>query len=718
MERKLLKEVFGYDEFRPPQGEAIRSILKGRDALIVMPTGSGKSLCYQIPALIFRGTTVVLSPLISLMKDQIDQMRALGIEARTLNSSLSPEEYSENAEALLSGKVKLLYMAPETALKRPAMALLARAGVDCIAVDEAHCISEWGHDFRPEYRQLGAFREAFPGAVCAALTATATPRVRGDIRERLNFREPGEFIASFNRDNLFYEVVPKSDPYRQALDFLGEFRDESGIVYCFSRKEVDRLSDFLSRNGFSSLPYHAGLDDATRRRHQDLFARDDARVMVATIAFGMGIHKTNIRFVLHFDLPKSIESYYQETGRAGRDGLPARCLLLYGPCDAVKIRYFINRIPEDARRVAASHHLSALSGYAETAGCRRRPLLSHFGEEYAVENCAMCDNCVNPPGAETDYTHQARKFLSCVKRTGESFGYSHIVDVLRGSESKKILERGHQNLSTYAIGGELSKKQWMTLGRRLTVGGLLFQDLDSYGALKLTAKGYAVMKGEAPFLTSPIGEDAPSRRAPGAAAHDSELFNLLRAKRKSIADAAGVPPYVVFSDRTLAEMAHYFPRSPESLLDIHGVGRSKLERYGDEFIQIIEDYCARHAVTGSPPPPKARAKAPDDYRHREVGRAFNNGMEIDVLMERFGVARQTVLTHLFRYCMEEGTLRAEGLAPLMTLPDETRQALYRAFDEVGTDRMRPVHDAMKGEANYDDIALYRLAYLAEHATRI
>ncbi len=596
MESKLLKEVFGYDEFRPPQGEAIRSILEGRDALIVMPTGSGKSLCYQIPALIFGGTTVVISPLISLMKDQIDQMRVLGIEARTLNSSLSPDEYAGNADALLAGQVKLLYLAPETALKRPVMGILSQIGVDCIAVDEAHCISEWGHDFRPEYRQLSAFRDAFPGAVCAALTATATPRVRGDIRERLNFREQGEFIASFNRSNLFYEVVPKKDPYNQALDFLREFRDESGIIYCFSRKEVDALSDFLNRSGFSSLPYHAGLDDGTRRRHQDLFARDDARIMVATIAFGMGIHKTNIRFVLHFDLPKSIESYYQETGRAGRDGLSARCLLLYGPGDAVKIRYFINQIPEDARRVAAAHHLSALSGYAETAGCRRLPLLAHFGEVYTMENCSMCDNCINPPAAETDYTPQAQKFLSCVKRTGESFGYSHVIDVLRGSESKKILDRGHQNLSTYNIGGELSKKQWMVLGRRIAIKGLIIQDLDSYGALKLTAEAYAVMKGEARFLTAPIGEDAPSRRAPGVTTHDGELFNILRARRKSIADAGGVPPYVVFSDRTLAEMAASFPRSRESLLDIHGVGARKLERYGDEFIRIIEEYCTGHGV--------------------------------------------------------------------------------------------------------------------------
>ncbi len=712
MEQKLLKDVFGYDQFRPPQGEAIRSVMARRDTLVIMPTGSGKSLCYQVPALLFPGTTVVISPLISLMKDQMDQLRALGIEARTLNSSLSPEEYSDSAEAVLAGRVKLLYLAPETALKRTVTGILSRIQVDCIAVDEAHCISEWGHDFRPEYRQLASFRENFPGAVCAALTATATPRVREDIKERLNFREPGEFIASFNRTNLFYEVVPKSDPYRQVLEFLQEYRDESGIIYCFSRKEVERVSEYLARNGYSARPYHAGLDDETRRRNQELFARDDTRIMVATIAFGMGIHKTNVRFVVHFDLPKSIESYYQETGRAGRDGLPANCLLLYGPGDAVKIKYFINQIPEDTRRVAANHHLASLTAYAETSGCRRHPLLSHFGEEHAGGNCAMCDNCVNPPAAEIDYTVQARKFLSCVKRTGESFGYSHIVDVLRGSESQKVMERNHHRLSTYNIGGELTKKQWMALGRRMALKGLIVQDLDSYGALKLTPKGYAVMKGDEPFLGAPLAEDAPAAKSRAAAEYDAELFNLLRAKRKSIADAENVPPYVVFSDRSLADMATHFPRSRESLLDVHGVGRSKLERYGDEFLRIIVAYCEGRGIAESVRPPKVRAKADGEYRHQEMGRAYNGGADIVQLMRKYGVARQTVLTNLYKFYLEERTLRAEGFESFLNLSGETRDVLFQLFDVLGIDRLGLVFEKMGGDVSYDDLALYRLAYLA------
>jgi ATP-dependent DNA helicase RecQ len=596
MQHSLLKEIFGYSGFRPPQGEAISSILSRRDSLVIMPTGGGKSLCYQIPSLIFKKLTVVISPLISLMKDQIDQARALGIEARTLNSALPPDEYNENLDALLAGRVRLLYLAPETAMKPGIISMLKGIGVECLAIDEAHCISEWGHDFRPEYHQLSVFRKAFPDAVCAAFTATATPRVRVDIKKRLNFKDAGEFTASFNRPNLFYEVIPKQEPYKQVIEFLKNYRDESGIIYCFSRREVEKLSGFLTDNNFAALPYHAGLDDETRRRNQELFARDEVRIMAATIAFGMGIHKTNIRFVMHFDLPKSIESYYQETGRAGRDGLPARCLLLYGPGDAVKIKYFINQITDENRRASAAGHLDALSAFAETDECRRIPLLSHFGEKYGETTCGMCDNCTSAPAEQIDYTLQSQKLLSCIKRTGESFGFSHIIDILRGSESQKIKDREHHNLSTWNIGKEFTKKQWMTLGRRLMSKNILIQDAESFGSVKLTEKAYAVMKGEIKFHSAFIAaETVKASRAASSGSvtnFDHDLFNLLRTKRKSIAEAESVPPYIIFSDRSLTEMAVYYPRTEESFLEIHGVGRTKLERYGENFIRVIKNYCA------------------------------------------------------------------------------------------------------------------------------
>ena len=551
------------------------------------------------------------------------------------------------------------------------------------------------------------------GAVCLALTATATPRVRADISRSLGLQGSNEFVASFNRQNLFIEVAPKRDGAAQLTRFLERFKEQSGIIYCFSRRQVDELSEFLIRRGYAVRPYHAGLDNEARRCNQEAFIRDDVQIMVATIAFGMGINKPNVRFVVHYDLPKSIEGYYQEIGRSGRDGLPAHCLLLYSYGDAAKLKYFINQ-KEGDERMAAVQQFDAIVRYAEDErNCRRKPLLAYFGEDFPAAQCGNCDNCPTPkPRCWTTYTLPAQKFLSCVVRTGESFGYSHVIDVLRGSESQKVLDRGHQHLSTYNIGGELSKKQWMTLGRRLALKGLIVQDLDSYGALKITPKGYAVMKGDDRFLGAPLAEDAPARKSIAAADYDTELFNLLRAKRKAIADAEGVPPYVVFSDKSLADMSVHFPQSRESLIEVHGVGRSKLERYGDEFIRIIREYCAGNGVAEAVRPPKVRAKAAGEYRHQEVGRAYNGGAGIEQLMKKYGVARQTVLTNLYKFYLEEGTLRTDGFEPLLSLPAETRDLLYLAFDELGPERIKSVFDRMGGEVTYDDLALYRLAYLA------
>lgn len=595
--KTVLGDIFGYDEFRPLQREIIGNVLKKRDTLVIMPTGGGKSLCYQIPALIFKGLTIVVSPLISLMKDQVEQLTELGVPAVVLNSSLSNEEYSRNLERVKKNGVKLLYLAPEALLTPGMLSMLSSLQVDCLAIDEAHCISEWGHDFRPEYRQLVGVRSRFPFATCVALTATATPRVQEDIKNNLKFDASNEFIASFNRENLFIQVTPKNNPTSQTIEFLRNYPDQSGIIYCFSRRQVDDLYETLKSRGYSVRPYHAGLSDTERTQNQELFIRDDVQIIVATIAFGMGINKPNVRFVIHFDLPKNIETYYQEIGRAGRDGLRAHCLLLFSYADIQKIKYFINQ-KDDHEQQVANIHLNSMLQFAETNGCRRIPLLTYFGEDYSTEKCDMCDNCLAGEKKLVDITIPAQKFLSCVKRADEIFGANHIIDVLRGSQSKKVLKFGHTTLSTYGIGKEYSRKQWFHLARQFIQKGLIVQDT-KYGSLKLTEKAYDVLKGRELVFGILEEEHFPDRKEKKKKyeyEHDHVLFEKLRKRRKELADKAGIPPYVIFPDKTLIEMAAFFPRSGESLLHIHGVGSVKYNKYGTIFMNIIDEYCQEHNI--------------------------------------------------------------------------------------------------------------------------
>ena len=473
--QNILQKTFGFSDFLELQKEIITSVTSKTDTLVIMPTGGGKSLCYQLPALLFEGLTIVVSPLISLMKDQVEQLTELGVNAAVLNSSLSTDAYGRNCALVRNNKVKLLYVAPETLLLDRTLNLLSTVNVDCLSIDEAHCISEWGHDFRPVYRQIAGLRERFRKAVLIALTATATPRVQTDIVQNLNMNEPRKFVASFNRKNLYLQIASKTNPLFQTLDFLGNYRGKSGIIYCFSRNQVDELYEELHDRGFSVKPYHAGLPDEERKRNQELFIKDDVQIIVATIAFGMGINKPNVRFVIHYDLPKNIESYYQEIGRAGRDGLRAACLLLFNYGDIRKINYFIDQKADKERRIAKLH-LDALVNYAESYNCRRIPLLNYFGEAYNEHNCGMCDNCNSVVKDFVDITIEAQKFMSCIKRTGEIFGAGHVIDVLRGSQNKKILNRGHQNLSTFGIGKDLSKEQWSSISRQLLQKNLITKD--------------------------------------------------------------------------------------------------------------------------------------------------------------------------------------------------------------------------------------------------
>ncbi len=599
---KILKETFGYDKFISLQAEIIKNILTGNDSLVIMPTGGGKSICYQIPALIFKNLTVVISPLISLMKDQVQQLTEFGVAAVLLNSSLSGPEYQANIAAIRKKQARLLYLAPETLLKPEILQLLETVAVDCLAIDEAHCISDWGHDFRPEYRKLIEVRQRFQQAVCVALTATATERVRKDIKKSLGFGDSHEFLASFNRENLFLRISPKINAGRQITAFLKKYPDRSGIIYCATRSQVDILADDLDGKGFSVLPYHAGLGEEVRKKNQDLFVKDEVQIIVATIAFGMGINKSNVRFVIHHDIPRNIESYYQEIGRAGRDGLEAECLLLFSYGDIYKIKHFISQKSKQEQRVA-NLQLNALLGMIESTGCRRLPLLGYFGEN-GSGTCGMCDNCTEEKAPPADLTVEAQKFLSCVKRTGERFGMNHVIDVLRGSEGRRVINFRHDRLSTYAIGSDYSKKQWQSMGWQFLHQGLLEQDME-FGGLRLTQQAWAVFKGKSKVFGQPA-ENAPAKPASARKrevdfAYSHDLFEQLRQKRMEIARSLNVPPFVIFADKTLAEMAAAYPRTKENLLEIHGVGMVKYEKYGERFIAIISEYCLRNNIDAARP---------------------------------------------------------------------------------------------------------------------
>jgi ATP-dependent DNA helicase RecQ len=607
-----LKKHFGYDQFRPLQREIIEDALDGRDLFVLMPTGGGKSLCFQLPALIRDGLTIVVSPLIALMKDQVDALRTSGIAATYLNSTLDREEAKACWRGLHRSEYRMLYVAPERLMLDTFLERALNWNIAQFAIDEAHCISEWGHDFRPEYRALKKLRKHLPDVPIMALTATATDRVREDIIKELKLRDPRAYVASFNRPNLTYRVVPKTAAYQQLLDFIRSRPNDSGIVYCASRKSTESLARNLNEDGITAKPYHAGLTNTERTKHQDVFLRDDVRVITATIAFGMGINKPNVHFVVHYDLPKNIESYYQETGRGGRDGLPSECVLLFSPGDVAKQLHFIDEKAESEARIARAQ-LQQMVHYAETRDCRRATLLNYFGETYpaagdGVESqpapiqisCESCDNCLQPP--ETfDGTLHAQKFLSCVYRIHArhrfGFGLGHVVDVLRGADTEAIRQRGHSELSTYGIGAELKRGEWQAIGRELLRLGLIECAPGKFATLSLTPTGLETLRNRAPIILTKqidVAEKAPRRRT-GAIECDEALFERLRALRHQLADEREVPAYIIFSDVSLREMARQYPTNSIEFRRIPGVGEQKLKSFGEAFLSEIKSHLAANS---------------------------------------------------------------------------------------------------------------------------
>ncbi|EEX35187.1 MULTISPECIES: ATP-dependent DNA helicase RecQ [Vibrio] len=594
--QSILEDVFGYQSFRDGQQEVIEAAVNGQDSLVIMPTGGGKSLCYQVPALVRGGLTLVISPLISLMKDQVDQLKANGVSAECVNSSMPRDELISVYNRMQSGQLKLVYVSPERVLMRDFIERLESLSLSMIAVDEAHCISQWGHDFRPEYASLGQIKQHFPHVPFMALTATADDATRNDIMHRLQLNEPHIHLSSFDRPNIRYTLVEKHKPISQVIRFLDTQKGNCGIIYCGSRKKVEMVTEKLCNNHIRAASYHAGLEADERAYVQEAFQRDDIQIVVATVAFGMGINKPNVRFVVHFDIPRNIESYYQETGRAGRDGLPAEAMMLYDPADISWLRRMLDEKDDGPQKQVEAHKLNAMSAFAEAQTCRRQVLLNYFGE-YREQPCGNCDICLDPP-KHFDATEQARKALSCVYRVNQSFGMGYVVEVLRGMQNIRIRENGHDKLTTYGIGRENSHDYWVSIFRQLIHKGMLFQNITRNSTLQLTEEARPLLRGDTALELAVPRLDTAARAAKSdkltSKNYDKKLFAKLRKLRKAIADEDGLPPYVVFSDATLIDMAEILPTSYGEMLAVNGVGQRKLEKYADPFLDLIQEHITHH----------------------------------------------------------------------------------------------------------------------------
>ena len=700
---EALKHFFGYDTFRLGQQQIVEEALQNRDLLVIMPTGGGKSLCFQLPALLKPGLTVVVSPLIALMQDQVDALQDNGIGATFLNSTLRLDDVRSRELAILNGKIKLLYVAPERLLGERFLPFLEKVrsqiGISAFAIDEAHCVSEWGHDFRLEYRQMKQLRQRYPDIPILALTATATGRVRQDIIQQLTLQEPVIHVASFNRPNLYYEVQPKErQSYNQLLQKVRSHQG-SGIIYCLSRRKVDEVALRLQEDGIAALAYHAGLSDEERSNNQTRFIRDDVQIMVATVAFGMGINKPDVRFVIHYDLPRNLESYYQESGRAGRDGEPAYCTLFFGVGDIRTVDYLIEQKPDPNEQRVARQQLRRVIEYAEGSDCRRTIQLSYFGERFKGD-CDNCDNCRTPKPVE-DWTIEAQKFLSCVARCRERFGLNHIIDVLRGSRKQKVEQNGHHLLSTYGIGKDRSAEDWKMLSRSLLHQGLVDETTDGYRILKLNKLSWEVLRSQRSVqiaITQTSVEKALSETS-SRSAEAEILFDRLRRLRKQIADAQSVPPYVVFADSSLKLMAQQQPQNIEDFAEISGVGTHKLTQYGQKFVSEIRAFCQEQKLPVALPA----------STHMVTMQFYQQGLSVEEIAKKRGFTERTIITHLSELLEMKQPVDLNRL-----VSQELQKPIIQAIKTVGADSLKTLREHLGEDYRYEDIQLVRAWWRREN----
>ncbi len=719
--KERLKEVFGYSQFRGGQEVIIRNLLNGRNTFVIMPTGAGKSLCYQLPAMMREGLAIVISPLIALMKNQVDQMNAYGVNARFMNSTLSKGEITRLKKDCMNGLVKLLYVAPESLNKEETIEFLKKVNVSFVAIDEAHCISEWGHDFRPEYRRIKTMIQTLGDMPVIALTATATPKVQLDIQKNLQMEEADVFVSSFNRKNLYYEVRPKKETKKQLIKFLKEHKGKSGVIYCLSRKKVEEIAQLISVNGFKAAPYHAGLDPDVRMKNQDDFLNEEVDIIVATIAFGMGIDKPDVRFVVHYDVPKSLEGYYQETGRGGRDGLEGVCLMFYSHNDLNKLEKF-NKDKPVQERENARVLLQEMEYYAESPVCRRRQLLHYFGEEYKQDNCGMCDNCVHPR-ERFNGMESMKLVLQAVKQTNERFGLNHLVNVIRGVEDEYVKSYGHFDLAVYGKGGDEDADYWKSVIRQVLIYQFLDKDIDNIGVLKMNKKGEEFLKKPHPiefardhdFTTEIEEEEESAERVPvNTKAYDTRLFEILKSLRKKIAKENDLPPWVVFQDPSLEEMATTYPTTKDDLAQVNGVGMGKVNKFGKEFIEVIQNYVdendieTANEVIVKNSVNKSKAKI-------IIIQAVDRKVDLEEIAETIKMSFDDMLTEIENICYSGTKLNLNYYIDQIIDPHK-QDEIHDYFMNADTDSLdMALSDNSIADYSEEEIRLMRIKFMSEYA---